>query len=159
MRPLGRTELDILEIHVNAGDRVAYYSQLADWGYEYGSLALGVVNNDTLAGRIANEYFTRVSERENANLNADELVQISLRLMQEDFIARERSGGELPVDVVTEYHERVFAEFGVSGEAWTPFLLLASEESTVERQEIWDSFLGSTSQGGSSFFNNFILKR
>ena len=34
--------------YVTAGDRVGYYSQLAEWGDPYATLALGVVRADTL---------------------------------------------------------------------------------------------------------------
>lgn len=45
-----------LEGYKNLGDRVAYYEALASWGSGYAELALGVVRNDTLAGRTANNY-------------------------------------------------------------------------------------------------------
>jgi hypothetical protein len=47
---LSSVELGILEQHSVRGDRIAYYMELADWGYRYPQLALGVVNNDTAAG-------------------------------------------------------------------------------------------------------------
>jgi len=39
---LDQPRLDILFVHVEAGDRIAYYTQLAEWGYRYGNLALGL---------------------------------------------------------------------------------------------------------------------
>lgn len=42
---LSGEQLAKLEEAVNAGDRIAYYSLLADYGHVYGKLALAVVNN------------------------------------------------------------------------------------------------------------------
>lgn len=49
---------EILEEHVDANDRIAYYEQLKAWGYKYAELALGVVRGDTLSGRTANAFFS-----------------------------------------------------------------------------------------------------
>jgi hypothetical protein len=48
---LTQEQLDKLREHVLAGDRIGYYSQLAEWGDVYAALALGVVRADTLSGR------------------------------------------------------------------------------------------------------------
>jgi len=82
---LTQPRLDILAEHVAAGDRIAYYSQLADWGYQYGALALGVVSNDQLTGAIANEFFVNEA---GVILSANQLASQSLALMQADFNAR-----------------------------------------------------------------------
>ena len=50
--PLGEREIAVLQKHVDASDRVAYYEQLAEWGYAYAELALSVVNNDYTAGAL-----------------------------------------------------------------------------------------------------------
>jgi hypothetical protein len=55
--PLNIEMRNILGEHVAAGDRIAYYTQLSDWGYRYADLALSVVQSDTLGGRTANAYF------------------------------------------------------------------------------------------------------
>jgi hypothetical protein len=41
--PLNSANFAILQAYSNAGDRIAYYSQLSEWGYTYAGLALGVV--------------------------------------------------------------------------------------------------------------------
>ncbi len=63
---LSSTQLSVLRFHANAGDRVAYYTALADFGVAYGSLALGVVLNTQLAGSAANTFFLGKAGEEGA---------------------------------------------------------------------------------------------
>ncbi|KAG1651776.1 hypothetical protein GQR58_026807 [Nymphon striatum] len=135
--------------HVNAGDRIAYYSQLAEWGYKYAELALEVVNADTLSGRTANHYFLDQASDEGATITNNDLAQISLQLMQEDFAARvaftgSASGQELPVNTIKDYHETVFNNFGVSDNGWTPNFALESLDTVAEQEAFWDELLNAT---------------
>lgn len=50
-KPLTAARLSILKAHSEAGDRIAYYSQLDAWGYAYAGLALGVVNAEHACAR------------------------------------------------------------------------------------------------------------
>ncbi len=50
---LNQTRIDELQGYVNTGNITAYYGALASWGSEYAELALGVVQNNTVAGRTA----------------------------------------------------------------------------------------------------------
>ena len=63
--------------NVQAGDRIAYYDALADWGYVYGELALGVARHDTTAGRTANDCFVRQANAERPrDFTNDELARL-----------------------------------------------------------------------------------
>ena len=65
------------------GDRIAYYDQLETWGYRYGDLAGGVVNNDSFAGATANIYFVReYLEDTGSSFNFNNLASLSLQLME-----------------------------------------------------------------------------
>ena len=112
---LTQEQLDKLSEHVNAGDRIGYYSQLAEWGDVYAALALGVVRADTLSGRTANAFLQNQAAAEGVMLDNEDLARISLALMAADFAARNGSGGAaLHVDVIQAYHEDVLDSFGVS---------------------------------------------
>ncbi|MGL4309316.1 MAG: hypothetical protein ACRCSU_02430 [Paracoccaceae bacterium] len=52
MAILTTEQKDILRAHVDAGDRIAYYTALASFGEVYGALALGVVLNNTQTGDV-----------------------------------------------------------------------------------------------------------
>lgn len=55
-QPLTTARLDALRAASNAGNRQQYYSLLSSYGYQYGNLALGVVNNSGVSGATANAY-------------------------------------------------------------------------------------------------------
>lgn len=134
----------VLKEHVNASDRIAYYSQLKEWGYKYADLALGVVRADTLSGRTANEFFLEQASDEGASILKNGLAQISLELMQRDFAARSVGSGELSVDTIQDYHEDVFALRGVSSNGWTPDFALRSIDTLAEREVFWDNLLNAS---------------
>lgn len=145
-RPLNNAEFDILQMHADAGDRVAYYTQLEAWGYSYGGLALGVVNNDTISGISANAYFLLNAAEEGVTITADELAGISVELMIRDLDARREfegssQGADLPVDRIQAYHSDVFSQAGVSANAWTPNIALDSLANEGEREALWDDLL------------------
>ena len=150
-RKLTAQELDILRVHADAGDRVAYYSSLASFDNRYGELALGVTNNDTLAGKTANLYFLTIAAMELGPnpVSEEQLATISLNLMREDFALRDANGGvDLTVDDIQGYHENVFgAVAGVSADGWTPYRVLESLDDVEGRQAYWDELLSSTAVG------------
>jgi len=49
MPSLSAEQLLVLQAHVDAGDRIAYYTALGAFGIAYGNLALGVVLNNTVS--------------------------------------------------------------------------------------------------------------
>ena len=149
---LGATQFAILQAHADAGDRIAYYTQLQDWGYNYGGLALSVVTNDitqSLSGATANIFFLQNAGKP---VSHDELATVSLNLMRFDLAARQSfagsaSGQELPVDTVQDYHATAFGLVGVSVDAWTPNFVLGELDTVAEREAYWDSLLNSSSIG------------
>jgi len=145
--PLGTEEFEILQNHVDAGDRISYYNQLETWGYRYGDLAGGVVSNDSFSGATANIYFVQeYLEDTGSSFNFNNLASLSLQLMERDLVARRASdevknGEDLSVDAIRDYHVQVFNQFGVQADAWTPFTALSQLDTPQERQELWDSLL------------------
>lgn len=89
------TQQQLVELaeHSAAGDRIAYYSLLAESGDQYAALALSVVLADTLSGRTANAFLQTRAAAEGVTLDNNQLGQISLKLMEADLVARQGSGG------------------------------------------------------------------
>ena len=132
-------ELDAIANSGQSGARVAYYSKLADFGITYGSLALGVVLDDQMSGRVANEYFMSVAIREGISVSDQQWASIGDALMQADLAARmgraettpdgQTRYGDLVYTDIRNYHEVVFdtlggtvpAGQGVSIEGWTAY--------------------------------------
>ncbi|MGF1551931.1 MAG: hypothetical protein ACFBWO_05425 [Paracoccaceae bacterium] len=142
-------DFDVLGTYVTAGDRVGYYSQLAQWGYRYGDLAAPVVTGATPGGRAANAFLLDGAADEGVALSPDQVAGISDQLMRADFAARQafagsRAGLDLPVDAIQAYHETVFGRFGVSADAWTPNFALEALPTAAARDAYWDLLLAAT---------------
>ena len=96
MPTLSQTQLDALEMLKNTADRTenkqdryAYYEQLFEDGFNYGTLAAGVVRDNTLSGVIANGFLAlRSSGHKTVILNADLSVAVQTELVNADFSAR-----------------------------------------------------------------------
>ena len=71
---LSQQQIDKLNEHVTAGDRIGYYSQLAEHGYAYAALALGVVRADTLSGRTANAFLEDQAAEQGVTLSNGDLA-------------------------------------------------------------------------------------
>jgi hypothetical protein len=142
---LSAAQMSVLRYHADAGDRIAYYTALADFGVAYGQLALGVVLNNTLSGISANSFFW--SQAGGASLNNIVLAEVSLALMQADFDRRDAlNGADLTVDDIQTYHRDVFSDVaGAPANAWTPNMYLETFETFEERQTAWDSMLATNS--------------
>lgn len=67
-------ELDAL---VQARDSIGYYDYLAGKGYDYGRLALGLVQNDRGNGQIARVFATAVAADEGITLTAAERAKVA----------------------------------------------------------------------------------
>ncbi len=148
MKVLGSAEISLLDAFVSSGDRIAYYTQLAYWGYDYARLALGVVRNDTLAGAIANIYFLNevVEDGGPDPVDSDTLASISRELMLRDINERIRNftsgtSNDISVDDIWRYHQDVFLFFGFEPDAWTAHVPLANLPTLEEREALWASML------------------
>ncbi|UIJ81771.1 calcium-binding protein [Rhizobium leguminosarum] len=151
-KPLTDQDLALLGTYADAGDRIAYYTQLVAWGYNYGALAMGVADNDTLSGATANIFFLNSASDLGVTISDDQLATISIRLMQADFAARttaahDHPGQDLTYDVVQGYHADVFAGFNVPADAWTPNIALTYLQTPEQKQALWDELLTASPVG------------
>ncbi len=107
--------------------RAEYYTLLKSFGMSYGDLALGVVNNDTFSGRVAN-YFLDTT----GILSNEQKTNLSKDLFLLDFEARKavldsaKANGQniivndLPITTQRQNHFLVYKKYDVPIEAWTP---------------------------------------
>lgn len=151
-------QLDILNQHAEAGDRVAYYEALDSFGDIYGRLALGVVLNDTVAGSSANRYFLNIADEEGQSISANQFTRISLELMLADNEVRQQNSGTANIDQIQDYHEEVFQQFAsVSANAWTPNYYLSTFDNLADRQAAWDSLVaGSVTQSALQMSSRIV---
>lgn len=67
-------QLETLNFHARAGDRIMYYDALASFGVGYGTLALGVVEKNSLSGASATSYFLGDASLEGLSVSPDQCV-------------------------------------------------------------------------------------
>ena len=107
--------------------RVDYYTLLKSFGISYGNLALGVVNNDTFSGQIANNFLSF----DKTTLSDSQKIALSKDLFLRDFERRKANLevaktngldriGELSSKDIEEIHRIVFSKYNVSLDSWTP---------------------------------------
>jgi hypothetical protein len=153
-QPLTQAQLDQLQTYVSTGDRVSYWQTLGGWGFDYAKLALGVVLNDTVNGRIANEFAENKAAEVGVLMDAEDWAEVGQAIMQADFSARvdlfqqSPETADLSVSDIRTYHTAVFGSFGLPAETWTVYAptivlgpgaedalwarVLASQESMVQ---------------------------
>lgn len=132
--------------------RVPYYQAIAASGDPYGRMALGVVQQGNMAGRVAYSYAKEVGKRYCRPIDNDRWLDISISLMRADYRAREddasyASGSpSLQWFIIRDYHRATFAEVGrLPPEAWTAWipLLLDGEgnDSKLWHRMLTEDFL------------------
>ena len=171
-KPLTATEMGQLQRLAERDDpdaRIDYYQFLADRGYAYGMLALGVARNDTVFGRTANNYMKDYAEDEGKPIGLMSEYVIGRDLMQADFEARKALWAQNPKQVlklrvrdIRNYHSRVYARYGLPPEAWTAYVptKLAGHEY---EEALWNGMLslagkhGLQQVMGGSMINNITV--
>mgnify|MGYP000946498158 CR=1 FL=1 len=86
MSGLTDKDIEVLDFYAKQGNRELYWNYLAQLpGSDgYGLLALGVVRNDSLPGRVANSFATAVAEQQEELFGSGENVDFTER-KQETF--------------------------------------------------------------------------
>lgn len=116
------TEADFthLQAFADAGDREGYYNYLIGTGDKYAKLALGVVREDTIAGRMANAFMAQQARQQGVRITQCGAKKISEELMKADLRARRDAlGATLNYGPIQRYHEQVFQDNGLTRDAWT----------------------------------------
>lgn len=123
-------------------DRTAYYEKLIALRDPYGTLALGVVKQSNVAGRVARRYAIAVSERYCRPIDDATWLRISNELMDADIAARQSDENfepgtpSLRWDVVRDYHVAVFGRHQLPPEAWTAWIPLQID-GEAKGQALW----------------------
>ena len=103
----------------------AYYTILDGADIIYGSLAQGVVLNNTFAGILANNYAeNKLVNDKGASFSALEQESLKVEIMNQDFLARGAVAfADITGQTISGYHDLSFSDVftGVNGpeEAWT----------------------------------------
>lgn len=177
MSGLTQKDIRILIDYADAGNRELYWNYLSQLpGSDgYGTLALGVVRNDSLPGRVANAYAQSHarSQRDegsrfpNAELSERQWEAFGRTLLREDLELRQAWMGNgradlalnLPGADVMLAHDRAFEQHRLDPNCWTPRVLLqaASDKSGPEKlEQIWTNMLNNDYAGGPRVGNTSV---
>jgi len=168
MSGLTEHDLRILGSYAKDGNRELYWNYLSQLpGADgYGTLALGVVRNDSLPGRVANSYaqsFARAQHDEGSRFPNSELTErqwesFGQTLLDRDLELRQKWMTErrpdlalnLPGADVMLAHDRAFDQHHLDPNCWTPRVLLqaALEKSGPQKlEQIWTNMLDNGGAG------------
>ncbi len=177
MSGLTQNDIRILTSYADAGNRELYWNYLSQLpGADgYGTLALGVVRNDSLPGRVANSYAQEHARNQhdngsrfaNADLSERQWEAFGQTLLKRDLELRSYWMGQnqpdkalnLPGKDVMRAHDRAFELHNLDPNCWTPRVLLqaALKESGPEKvEQIWanmldNNYLGATRVGRTGY--------
>ncbi|MCL1567481.1 hemolysin, partial [Xanthomonas nasturtii] len=174
MSGLSEQDLKVLSSYADAGNRELYWNYLSqlDGADGYGTLALGVVRNDSLPGRVANSYaqdYARTqhdngSRFANAELSERQWEAFGQTLLKMDLEVRRYWMSEhrpdlaqnLPGADVMRAHDQAFLDHELDPNCWTPRVLLqaALEKSGPQKlEQIWTNMLDNEYAGAPRISN------
>ncbi|CAE6730295.1 Smlt3024 family type IV secretion system effector [Xanthomonas arboricola] len=174
MSGLNEQDLKILSSYADAGNRELYWNYLSqlDGADGYGTLALGVVRNDSLPGQVANSYAQNYARTQhdngshfaNANLSERQWEAFGQTLLKKDLEARQYWMSEhrpdlaqnLPGADVMRAHDQAFLDHELDPNCWTPRVLLqaALEKSGPQKlEQIWANMLDNEYAGAARIRN------
>ncbi|WP_181098309.1 XVIPCD domain-containing protein [Xanthomonas arboricola] len=174
MSGLSEQDLEILSSYANKGNRELYWNYLSqlDGADGYGTLALGVVRNDSLPGQVANNYAQDYAKTQhdtgsrfaNAELSERQWEEFGQTLLKKDFELRQAwfdkerpdMALNLPGKDVMRAHDQAFLDHELDPNCWTPRVLLqaALEKSGPQKlEQIWTNMLDNE-YGGAARIRN-----
>jgi hypothetical protein len=168
MPQLDLKDMRVLKHYAEQGMRERYWNYLASepGNDQYGLLALGVVRNDSMPGKIANAYaqeYMRKNPVKGGQPYLDErgwdkvgrdLILADYEMRRQHFNSgRPDLALNLPVSQVYYSHVEAFAKNHISQFAWTPALLIEASHTRTgnmqEAEQIWHEMLDSKNLGVS----------
>ncbi|MFC3276972.1 XVIPCD domain-containing protein [Xanthomonas fragariae] len=174
MSGLNKKDLAVLTSYARDGNRELYWNYLSQLpGADgYGTLALGVVRNDSLPGRVANSYAEDYARHQhdngshfaNAELSEHQWEVFGQTLLKQDLERRmhwmEQHRLDLALnlpgkDVMTA-HDRAFEFHKLDPNCWTPRVLLEAAEQKSGPQkleQIWTNMLDNEYAGAARISN------
>ncbi|WP_181108841.1 Smlt3024 family type IV secretion system effector [Xanthomonas arboricola] len=174
MSGLSEQDLEILSNYANKGNRELYWNYLSqlDGAGGYGTLALGVVRNDSLPGQVANNYAQDYAKTQhdtgsrfaNAELSERQWEEFGQTLLKKDFELRQAwfdkerpdMALNLPGKDVMRAHDQAFLDHELDPNCWTPRVLLqaALEKSGPQKlEQIWTNMLDNAYAGATRISN------
>lgn len=122
MSGLTQAQLARLEQAAREGDAARYYQLLAEYGFGYGIVASGVVQQQDLSGYIASYFFENKLREHGIAVTPKLRSDLMRELMMAD-LAYRKSDPVVTVQRIGEYHQQVYEKLGIPADAWAPTFL------------------------------------
>ena len=126
LTPTELSELDAIQDvaigDFTSQDAVDYYTFLQGKGFDYGALALGVVQNNTARGVVANGFAgsAAAAQGKNFEVGSADWTTMQYHLMQQDFSRRlANSGADLSLEQYDNIHGFALGQVGLTPDVWT----------------------------------------
>lgn len=161
MTAFTQKDLKVLEYYADQGNRELYWNYLAQLpGNDgYGVLALGVVRNDNMPGKVANAFADRYArEHSGIRLSESGWEEFGVDLIRKDVRWRAHyfekglvdQALNLPAKDVQKAHDAAFNNKRIDPDAWTPRQLLEAarrQGSEHDVENVWSMMLDNHALG------------
>lgn len=117
MPSLNSTQISSLQAKVTAGNIAGFYSELQGYGDSYARLGLGVTNNDTWQGVLANRFAQSGAQNNSVNLAYGSAGWVSLNtsLAQDYLNAYTTNSGAAPTwQQIRDFHNLRYVDAGLN---------------------------------------------
>lgn len=130
-------------------DAIDYYTFLEGKGFAYGTLALGVVEDNAARGRIANAYAESKAAAEGIDFSvgSEAWKEMQWNLIQNDWQRRsDNNGADLTWQQYEAAHTAAFDAVSLPPDTWTAYtpLTQSNEMNPLLAAALWDDLVNNT---------------
>lgn len=140
MATLSEDQMDDLQDRINNGDIAGFYELLDQYGEDYGRLGLGVTENNTWQGQIANGFAESGAMDNGVNIDygSDTWLDLNKKLAQRHLDAYVTNNGGTPTwEQIKQYHNEEFVFAGLDENDWFPNKMLNEASDPAALWEDW----------------------
>lgn len=152
-------------------DRVRdFYSYIDSKGEDYGRLGLGVTDNNTWQGQIANGFVVSGADNNGGGfeVGSTEWIDLNFDLANRHFQAYDDAGGATPVwQDIQDYHNDAYNDAGLDANDWFPNKILndttdpgatwADWQSNDNALDVWEDTIEIAEAGGKLLYGPQLL--
>lgn len=162
-------QISYLQAELTANDVAGFYALLDSYGDTYGRLGLGVTNNDTWQGQIANAFAESAASDNTANMQygSQDWTSVNSQLAQEYLDLYTDNSGDQPTwQQIQSIHNDVYQNNGLDPNDWFPNKMLDDAilpgnlwqdwQENTNALDVWEDLIGIASSAGALDFAMLI---
>lgn len=158
-------QISYLQAELTANDVAGFYALLDSYGDTYGRLGLGVTNNDTWQGQIANAFAESAASDNTANMQygSQDWTSVNSQLAQEYLDLYTDNSGDQPTwQQIQSIHNDVYQNNDLDPNDWFPNKMLDDAilpgnlwqdwQENTNALDVWEDVIGIASSAGALDF-------